>query len=230
MAFLFDCVSISIACLFDCAEKFPRGHHLNPKLAGTGEVSDVEGDEMTRLRRDCRLQNVRVLRILGVSPLQVVDLMALGLPEKQADKRERFSPRPAGGLPVAEQDLLVFEHERNGHVHPDLFLAHQVKDPSGGALPAAEGGHEDIGIEDGVCSSDGGPVLHMRFLCEPYKVSGAGRFHPSMVVADDLVKSRAQRQWDRLPLILRHFFLRRTSISGRHYPRRYPRAGAMTGE
>jgi hypothetical protein len=39
-------------------------------------------------------------------------------------------------------------------VHLDLFSAHKIEDAPGGASPAAESGHEDIGVEDGVCSSD----------------------------------------------------------------------------
>ena len=55
---------------------------------------------------------------------------------------------------MAEQDLLVFESERNSHMHLDLVPPHEVKNAPGGASSAAEGGHEDIGVENSVCSSD----------------------------------------------------------------------------
>jgi hypothetical protein len=97
---------------------------------------------------------VRVFGVIGVPPPQVVDLVSLGLSEKQAKERERFPPRPIGCLSMAEQDLLVFKGQRNGYVHLDLLPADQVKDAPRGTLPAAEGSHEDIGVENGVCSSD----------------------------------------------------------------------------
>jgi len=88
--------------LFDCTEKLPRCHHLNSRLTGLGEVAGVEGDETARLRRNRRLQYVRVFGVVGVPPPQVVDPVTIGLLEKQANKRERLSPRPAGRLSMVE--------------------------------------------------------------------------------------------------------------------------------
>jgi hypothetical protein len=55
---------------------------------------------------------------------------------------------------MAEQDLLVFEGKRNGHVHLDLVPPHEVKNAPGGTSSATESDHKDIGVENGVCSSD----------------------------------------------------------------------------
>ncbi|MCS3860155.1 hypothetical protein [Salinibacter ruber] len=63
-------------------EQFSWCHHLDSKLARACEVSSVENGESARLRRDCRLQHVSIVWIIGVSPPQVVDLVALGFSEK----------------------------------------------------------------------------------------------------------------------------------------------------
>ncbi len=123
---------------------------------------------------------MRVFRVVGVLPPQVAGLVAPGPSEKQAEERERLPPRPTGGFPVAEQDLLIFEGERNSHVHPDLFPVHQVKDVPGGALSTTKGSHQDVGVKNGFCVRDGGEPRDGRFLFEPHTAPDVKGFHYSI--------------------------------------------------
>ena len=136
---------LCVAFLFDCAEKLPWRHHLDPKLKVTSRLACAA---------IAASSTCGVIGVIGVPPPQVVDFVSPGFSEKQAEKRKRFPPRPTGFFSMAKQDLLVFKGERNGHVHLDLFQAHQVEDAPGGALSAAEGGHQDVCVENGLCVRD----------------------------------------------------------------------------
>jgi hypothetical protein len=56
-------------------------------------------------------------------------------------------------------------------MHLDLFLAHQIQDAPGSAVPAAERSHENIGIEYGFRVGNGDGERNYWFLCKPYTIS-----------------------------------------------------------
>jgi hypothetical protein len=98
---------------------------------------------------------VRVFRVLGAASPKVIHLVAPSLTEKQTEERKRLAPRPSGHLPVPEEHLLVFKGKRDGQMHQDFLSAHQIEEAPGGALLAAKRGHEDVGIQNGLCAGDG---------------------------------------------------------------------------